>query len=209
VSTGQIDPTTVTPCPCYATSPTTQNRTISGEPPPRSPTIEFSPRADRRPPPPPPRVTSCRSPSLAGGPAPTASSPHPPASFPRSWASSPARPTGPNLLGPLSQEWLFLFSFLPFSHFHIYIYILMLIFYAPKIVQIFSKSQSNNTYNLTHFISQQCLMYCLLPIFARRRGIRPSENRSSGRRAGARPLGNRSFVPRELRRRQVHSSLDA
>jgi hypothetical protein len=30
--------------------------------------------------------------------------------------------------------------------------------------------------NLTHFISKQCLMYCLLPVFARRRGVRPSNN---------------------------------
>jgi hypothetical protein len=29
---------------------------------------------------------------------------------------------------------------------------------------------------LTHFISQQCLMYCLLPVFARRRGSDPLEN---------------------------------
>jgi hypothetical protein len=80
----------------------------------------------------------------------------------------------------------------------------MLIFYAPKIFQIFSKSQIIMLRNLTHFISEQCLMYCLLPVFARRRGVRPSGKHRSGRRAGARPPGNRAFVPRELQRRQVH-----
>jgi hypothetical protein len=40
---------------------------------------------------------------------------------------------------PFNRE---LLSFFLFSHFPIYIY--MLIFYAPKIVQIFSKSQNNN-----------------------------------------------------------------
>jgi hypothetical protein len=155
-------------------------------------------------------VTPFRSPSLAGGPMPTTSSSHPSRRSLDRGSPGPARPRarlGRNPPSPLSQEFLFLFfSLFPIF---IYIYILMLIFYAPKIVQIFSKSQINNTYNLTHFISQQCLMYCLLPVFARRRGIRPSGNRSSGRRAGARPPGNRSFVSRKLRRRQVHSSLDA
>jgi hypothetical protein len=97
--------------------------------------------------------------------------------------------------GPANRESFpfFLFSF-SFPYFLIYVYIL--IYYAPKIVQIFSRSQNNNTYTLTHLIRQQCLMYCLLPVSARRRGIRPS-----GRRARARPPGNRSFVSRELRRR--------
>jgi hypothetical protein len=119
------------------------------------------------------------------------------------WASSPAAPRpraragpkSPPPPGPANRESFpfFLFSF-SFPYFLIYVYIL--IYYAPKIVQIFSRSQNNNTYTLTHLIRQQCLMYCLLPVSARRRGIRPS-----GRRARARPPGNRSFVSRELRRR--------
>jgi hypothetical protein len=52
-------------------------------------------------------------------------------------------------------------------------------------------------------------MYCLLTIFARRRGVWPSRKHSSRRRAGARPPRIRAFMPRELRQRQVHSTLDA
>jgi hypothetical protein len=33
-----------------------------------------------------------------------------------------------------------------------------LIFYAPKIVQIFSRSHNNNIWNLTHFAKPQWLM---------------------------------------------------
>jgi hypothetical protein len=50
----KIDPTTVTPypCPCYASTPTTQNQITGEEPPSRSPAAGSSPpRADRRFPP--------------------------------------------------------------------------------------------------------------------------------------------------------------
>jgi hypothetical protein len=128
VSTSQIDPTTVTPypCPCYVTFPTTQNRTTSGEPPPRSPAACSSLRANRCFP---LSVTSFRSPSLAGGPAPMVSSPHPPASFPQSWAAwaySPARPGA--LLGrtpppPPTHLARNDFSFFFFSPFFLFSYI--------------------------------------------------------------------------------------
>jgi hypothetical protein len=205
VSAGQIDLTTETPypCPCYATSPTNQNQNHGGEPPWNLVGRWFFPKPAGSPPPPSDRPTpSTLLLSLAHGPALTASvhavSP-PRGSFgparPRHRVPAPAQGRNPPPPGPANRESFpfFLFSF-SFPYFLIYVYIL--IYYAPKIVQIFSRSQNNNTYTLTHLIRQQCLMYCLLPISARRRGIRPS-----GRRARARPPGNRSFVSRELRRR--------
>jgi hypothetical protein len=121
------------------------------------------------------------------------------------WAHSPAAPRARARAGPKSPRAqlteILLFPFLfSFSYFLIYVY--RLIFYAPKIVQIFLESQNNNWHTL---LANN--VWCT--VFARRRGVRPSGIHSSRIRVGARPLGNRSFVPRELWRRQVHSSLDA
>jgi hypothetical protein len=45
--------------------------------------------------------------------------------------------------------------------------------------------------------------------FARASSDRRSGTRSPERRAGAQPTRNRTFVSRDLRRKQVHSTLDA
>jgi hypothetical protein len=136
VPTDQIDPTTMTPypCPCYSTSPTTQNRSCGGEP----PRNLIGGRPQSVPPPPSDRPTPSALPlSLARGPTLTASartvSPPPRLSgpiCPRRHAPALGR-NPPPPPGPANREFLSFF----FSYFHIYVY--MLIFYAPKIVQKF------------------------------------------------------------------------
>jgi hypothetical protein len=137
--TRQIDPTSVTPYlqPCYTTIPTTQNRATSEEPPSESP-VAGSHRRGRTTVSP---LTLLPLPSLACGPTPTTSplAPCPIAGLPGPTARVDARApsAGPNSpRGPANQENPFPFLFpILFSYFHIYVYIL--IFYAPKTVQIF------------------------------------------------------------------------
>jgi hypothetical protein len=158
---GQIDPSTMTPYPypCFATTPTPRNWVTCGEPPSNSGDRFFLPAE------PPSRPPNAVSPSLVGtwahahgtvpAPLPLAGRVGPPAR-PRGHARERARwaeiPPG---LANQETFSFFLFPYL-FSYFHIYVY--MLIFYAPKIVQIFSKSHNNNIWNLTHFAKPQWLM---------------------------------------------------
>jgi hypothetical protein len=184
--------------PCYATIPTTQNQTSGKEPPSKSPATGSHRRGRTTVPLP---LTLFPFPRWHVGPRPRR---HPPPCPIEGLAGPTARMTapacfsaGPNSHPPglLKPRNLFFFPFLSFPHFLTYIYVYMLIFYAPKIVQIFSRSHNNNTWNLTHFAKPQWLMYGLLHVCARRRGTRPFRKRSSGRRVGARPLRNRAFVP--------------
>jgi hypothetical protein len=121
------------PRPCYATTPTTQNPITGEEPSSRPQTAGSSPpRADHR------------SPPLAGmwarahGAVPAVC----PVGGPN-WAGR-ARSAGPKSPPARLTEQSFSFSFSLFFPFS-YIYVHILIFYAPKIVQIFFKSQNNNT----------------------------------------------------------------
>jgi hypothetical protein len=133
------------PHPCFATFPTARNQITGGEPP-SSSNDRFSSRPN-----PPRHPPNTVTPPLAGMwarangaipmPLTLAGQVGPPARVATracpGWAESPHPPS------PVSQENPFPFIFpIFFSHFHIYVYIL--IFYAPKIVQIFYMAQNNN-----------------------------------------------------------------